>query len=192
MWTPNTGTHGSIGHYQNKWEPGSESATQRHLESSKQNCRTTTIVAVCAARYTAIVLPRHFCLLAWSIDWILSPQTIPSAIAVMSRTQLPARFGNGHNTCVADVRRVSLPNSCCAQYRTQFCKSKNEFCLSNREFKHRRVWFTDVNRKALFRHCNQWSCVDVFDTEVTDVRRGCFPFVLFRGTIYDTDIVTSG
>ena len=41
---------------------------------------------------TAIVLPRHFLLV---LAWILSIQTIPSAIAVLIRTQLPADFGNG-------------------------------------------------------------------------------------------------
>ena len=58
----------TIGHYQNEWEPGSESATQgtwdRLKGQGKQKfqgkCRTATIVAVCAARYTAIVLPRSF------------------------------------------------------------------------------------------------------------------------------------
>ena len=40
--------------------------TQRHLgsfrsEDAKQKCRSTTIAAVCAARYTAVVVvPRHF------------------------------------------------------------------------------------------------------------------------------------
>ena len=34
-------------------------------KNAKQKCRTTAIVAVCAVRYTAIVLPRHFCLLDW-------------------------------------------------------------------------------------------------------------------------------
>ena len=59
-----------IGHYQNEWETGSESATQRHLgsfggtghaEIPSKNA-TTTIMAVFAARYTAIVLPLHCCL----------------------------------------------------------------------------------------------------------------------------------
>ena len=35
----------------------------RSIKNSKHKCRTTTIVAVCAARYAAIVLPRHFCLI---------------------------------------------------------------------------------------------------------------------------------
>ena len=48
------------------------------------------------------------------------------------------------------------------------------------------------SRKSLFRHCNQCACVDRFDTEVTDVRRGCFPLVLLRETIYNSNIVTSG
>ena len=86
----------SVGHDQNEWEPGSESERQRHLVSfgrigqakGKRKGPITTVAAVCAARYTAIVLPRHFCL----IDWILSLQTIPSAIAVVIQTQLPARF----------------------------------------------------------------------------------------------------
>ena len=42
----------------------------RTSKNSKQKCRTTTIVAVCAARYTAIVLPQHFCL-DWLIDWFV-------------------------------------------------------------------------------------------------------------------------
>ena len=37
----------------------------------------------------------NFWSINWSIDWILSLQTIPSAIAVLIPTQLPARFGNG-------------------------------------------------------------------------------------------------
>ena len=41
-------------------------------------------------------------------------------------------------------------------------------------------------------HCNQCACVDVFDTEVMDGRRGCFPFVLFLGTIFKSEIVPSG
>ena len=54
----------------NEWETGSESANAKALgvvwrdgtsANAMQNCRKTTIVAVCAARYTAIVLPRHFC-----------------------------------------------------------------------------------------------------------------------------------
>ena len=36
----------------------------RKSKNSKEKCRTTTIVAVCAAGSTTIVLPRHFCLLA--------------------------------------------------------------------------------------------------------------------------------
>ena len=43
-----------------------------------------------------------------------------------------------------------------------------------------------LNRKSPFWYCNQCACVDVFDTEVTDVRRGCFPFLLFRGTAYNS------
>ena len=79
-----------IGHYQNEWEPGSGSATQRHLGSfgetgqDKQKLQAkmslTTIVAVCAARYTAILLPRHFCLL----DWLL----IESCPSKRSQAQL--------------------------------------------------------------------------------------------------------
>ena len=45
---------------QNEWETGSWDRTSKN---AKHKCRTTTIVAVCAARYTAIVLPRHFCFL---------------------------------------------------------------------------------------------------------------------------------
>ena len=66
-------------------------------------------VCLCSQRFTAIVLPRHFLFLDWRIDWILFLQTIPSAIAVVIRTQLPARFGIGklrlflcvRNTCTA-------------------------------------------------------------------------------------------
>ena len=55
-----------------------------------------------------------------------------------------------------------------------------------RETCHSSRWFTDVNRKSLFRHCNQCACVDLFDTEVADVRKGCFPFVLFFETGYNS------
>ena len=51
----------------------------RTSKNSKQKGRSTTIVAVCIARYTAFVLPRHFYLIDGLIDWILSLQTIPSA-----------------------------------------------------------------------------------------------------------------
>ena len=60
----------------------------------------------------------------------------------------------------------------------------------NREL--RRFWFTDINRKSLFLHYIQSACIDVFNTEVTDVRRGCFPFVLFRETIYHSEKMDSG
>ena len=64
-------------------------------------------MAVCAARYTAIVLPRHFCLIDGLVDWILSLETIPSAIAVVIRAKLPARFANVQLTPhVAIWRRV--------------------------------------------------------------------------------------
>ena len=63
---------------------------------------------------------------------------------------------------------------------------------SIRELKHRRFWFTDVNRKSVFRHCSQCAGVDVFDTEVMDVKRGCLPFVLCLETIDNSEIVTSG
>ena len=93
----------SIGHYQNEWVGISNAKAlgivwrDRTSKNSKQKCRTTTLVAVCAARYTSIILPRHFCLLAWLIDWILSLQTVLSAIAAVVRTHLPARFGNGQS-----------------------------------------------------------------------------------------------
>ena len=91
-----------IGHYQHGWEPGSESATQRHLGSfggagqtkfqakmphhNNCGCLCSQVQSNC----TTVAF-----LLAWLMDWILSLQTIPSAVAVAIRTQLPARFGNG-------------------------------------------------------------------------------------------------
>ena len=50
----------------------------------------------------------------------------------------------------------------------------------------------DINRKSLFWHCDQ--CIDVFEIEVTDMRRACFPFLSFHETIhvYNSETVTSG
>ena len=83
-----TKTRGDLG--RNQQRKGTWDRLDGHDKNSKQKCRTTIIVAVCSARYCeAIVLSLHFCLLAWLIDWILSLQTVPSAIAVVIRTQLP-------------------------------------------------------------------------------------------------------
>ena len=60
------------------------------------------------------------------------------------------------------------------------------------EFKHGHFGLADINLKSLLWCWNQCACVDVFDTKVTDVRKGCFPFVLFRETRYNPEIETSG
>ena len=67
----------AIAHYQNEWETRSELATQ-----SKNAAPLSTIVAVCAARYTAMVLPRHFCL-----------SSLESCPSKRSRAPLRYRFG---------------------------------------------------------------------------------------------------
>ena len=84
-----------IGDHQNEWGTGSESVPQRHLGffrgKGQEKCRINTIVAVCAARYPAMVLPRNVCLCSLGSrpsKWSLGP------FAVLIRTQLPAYFGN--------------------------------------------------------------------------------------------------
>ena len=66
----------------------------RASSNSKQKCRTTTIVAVQPGTQQ-LYCRGSFACFACLIDWILSLQTIPSAIAVVIRIQPPARFGNG-------------------------------------------------------------------------------------------------
>ena len=52
-------------------------------------------------------------------------------------------------------------------------------------YKHRRFWFTEVNRKSLFRRCNQCACVDGREKRLFSVRVG-------PPIIYNSEIVTSG
>ena len=89
----------SIGHYQN------ERSTQRHLGSFAET-RQAKIPSKNAApqQLWLFVQPgtqQLYCRgifagsLACLLDWFLSLQRIPSAIAVVIRSQLPARFGNG-------------------------------------------------------------------------------------------------
>ena len=53
-----------------------------------------------------------FFLACWLIDWILSLQTIPSAIAVVIWTQLPARFGNGQKYVPIFTLSCDVVRSC--------------------------------------------------------------------------------
>ena len=81
----------AIGRYQNEWEPGSKSATQRHL-GSFGGTGPAKVPSYNVEPMWLFVQPVHrYCtaaafLLACFIDWILSLQTIPSAIAVVIRT----------------------------------------------------------------------------------------------------------
>ena len=86
-------------HYQNEWEPGSESISQRHLGSfrgtgkakmphhTNGGCVCSQVHRNCTTTAFVLVLAR-----------ILSLQTIPSTIAVLIRTQPSARFGNGSSS----------------------------------------------------------------------------------------------
>ena len=90
-----TNTGGNLGRNQQR-KGAWDRLEGQDKQNSKQKCRITTTVAVCAARCKAIVLPRHFCLLDWWIESCPSKRSqAPLIVAVVIRTQLPARFGNG-------------------------------------------------------------------------------------------------